>query len=176
MITYKKASSTEELNQILELQKSNLPQGLSKEELKEEGFLTVKHSLEIIQKMNDKCPHTIAKFNDEVIGYALSMTKSFASEIEILKPLFLEISKIISNENYIVMGQICVGKEFRKQGVFRGLYKFMKEKVARDYDLIITEIDAQNMRSLSAHKFVGFRKIKTYFSNNQEWVIVALKG
>ncbi|QNM84929.1 GNAT family N-acetyltransferase [Polaribacter pectinis] len=175
MITYTRTKSIIELKQILELQSKNLPNDLSSNEKKKEGFVTVQHTLDVLEKMHKVCPHTIAKFNNKVVGYAMSMTKDFAEEIDVLKPMFLEINNIISNENYIVMGQICVDKEHRKKGVFRSLYNFMKEEVAKDYKCIITEIDAENTRSLNAHKSVGFKHLKTYVSNKQNWVIVSLK-
>ena len=89
MITYSRASTLEELEQILTLQKNNLPENLSHKEKIEQGFVTVKHSLEILKRMNDECAHTIAKNNNKVVGYALSMTNNFASEIEVLKPMFI---------------------------------------------------------------------------------------
>lgn len=176
MITYTTSKSNEELMQILELQKRNLQENLEDEEKVLQGFVTVKHSLEILQQMNNTCPHTIAKQNNKVIGYALSMTKNFASDIDVLKPMFLEISKTIKEENYIVMGQICIDKEYRGIGVFRGLYKHMAEEVCKsNYDIIITEIDVKNERSLNAHKNIGFKNRKDYFFENKNWRIVSLK-
>lgn len=176
MITYSKTSSIEELKQVIELQKRNLPQDLSEKEKQEEGFVTVKHSLEILKKMNDVCPHTIAKENNKVIGYALSMTKDFALDIEVLKPMFLEIFKSVSDENYVAMGQICIDKKYRGIGVFRGLYQFMKTEVCfKNFSSIITEIDIKNTRSLRAHKSIGFEKIKDYKYGSKDWRLVVLK-
>lgn len=176
MIYYTKSSSIEELKQILSLQKKNLAQNLSEIDREIQGFLTVEHSLEILKKMNDACSHTIAKSNNNVIGYALSMTKDFANEIEVLKPMFLEISKSVSYDNYIVMGQVCVDKEYRGIGVFRGLYEFMKTEICSSrFSSIITEIDTKNTRSISAHESVGFEKIKDYKSGSKDWRLVVLK-
>lgn len=172
MITYTKTTSTEDLKQILELQKRNL----STDKKKNEGFVTVEHTLEILTKMHNTCPHTIAKHHDKIVGYALSMTKDFAEDIAVLKPMFLEINTIIPDENYIVMGQICIDETYRKKGIFRGLYIFMKTEVAKGYQLIITEIDMKNSRSFNAHKSIGFKILKTYVSNQQEWVIVYLEN
>lgn len=176
MIQYTRASSAEDLKQILELQKKNLPNGLSEKEKLKDGFVTVHHSFKILKEMNDTCAHTIAKFDDKVIGYALSMTKSFGDKIEVLKPMFDEISKLEKCNNYLVMGQICIDKEYRGKGLFRGLYNFMKTKVcATLFDEIITEIDVKNNRSINAHKAIGFETLKEYMANNQKWRIVSLK-
>jgi nitrite reductase/ring-hydroxylating ferredoxin subunit len=176
MIQYTKAQSNNELAQILELQKNNLFENLSEEEKKEHGFVTIKHTFDILKAMNDVCPHTIAKHEDKVVGFALSMTKEFAEDIEVLKPMFHEISKLVSDENYIVMGQICIHKQYRKQGVFKGLYEFMKTVICfNTFNAIITEIDIKNERSLNAHQAVGFERLKDFKAGDKNWRIVLLK-
>ena len=174
-ITYCRASTDEELNLILKLQKQNLPDSLSKSEIENEGFLTVVHTFEILKQMNDCCPHIIAKNGGEVVGYALSMHPKFADGIEVLRPMFSEINKIISgNLKYIIMGQICVYKNYRKKGIFRGLYGFMSQELKANFDIIITEVNAKNVRSLNAHKAVGFQVLKEYSADNKNWVIISL--
>lgn len=175
-ITYYRASITEELNQVLKLQEDNLPKKLSISEKEKEGFLTVHHTFDILKQMNDACAHILAKHNDEVIGYALCMTKAFKAKIPVLIPMFNEIESVISKDTkYIIMGQICVSKDYRKQGVFRGLYEFMSKSLKSEFNVIITEVDTKNTRSLNAHKAIGFENMKTYKSNNQHWEIIGLE-
>jgi len=174
-IIYCRASTDEELNQILDLQKQNLSSSLSLTEKENEGFLTVVHTFDILKQMNDCCAHCIAKHENKVVGYALSMHPKFADGIEVLKPMFTEINKIISgNLQYIIMGQICVDKKYRKRGIFRGLYDFMKQELQTTFDNIITEVDAENVRSLNAHLAVGFEILKEYDANNKHWIIISL--
>ncbi|WP_052085232.1 GNAT family N-acetyltransferase [Cellulophaga sp. E6(2014)] len=73
------------------------------------------------------------------------------------------------------MGQICVSKNHRTQGVFRGLYAHMKKHLEQKYDTIITEIDSLNNRSMQAHKAVGFKEMVRYTTNEQEWVVVRMQ-
>jgi len=174
-IIYCRASTDEELNQILKLQKQNLPNILSLSEKEIEGFVTVDHTFEILNQMNDYCPHIIAKHEDKVVGYALCMHPKFANEIDILKPMFLRLDRISSKDsNYMVMGQICIDKNFRKTGIFRGLYSFMRKELQNKFDAIITEVDAENIRSLNAHKAVGFSTIIEYKDNKRHWNILSL--
>ncbi|WP_445748478.1 GNAT family N-acetyltransferase [Polaribacter sp.] len=176
MITYTQTKTLEELMQILALQKVNLLENLSVQEKQQQGFVTVKHTIDILKKMHEACPHTIAKFNDRVVGYALSMTKEFSNDIEVLKPMFLEIEKKQISKNYIVMGQICIDKEFRKNGIFRGLYNFMKTEICKgNFDDIVTEIDINNKVSLNAHQAVGFKNCVDYNYQGKTWRIVTLK-
>ncbi|GAA4890065.1 hypothetical protein GCM10023311_12780 [Flaviramulus aquimarinus] len=173
-IIYKKAITNNELHQILELQHRNIPTSISKEEKQNEGFVTVHHDFETLKTMNDACAHSIAIHNNEVIGYALSMVKDFKDAIAVLKPMFQEIEiSIKPMVRYIVMGQVCVDKPYRKQGIFRGLYEFMRLNLKPDFDFVITEVDAKNTRSLNAHYAIGFKVLKTYISNNQKWVLLS---
>ena len=138
--------------------------------------MTIKHTLEILKAMQQACPHTIAKHEGKVVGFALSMTKDFANDIAVLRPMFDEISKLVSTEKHLVMGQICIDKEFRKQGVFRGLYQFMKTVICLNtFDAILTEIDLKNHSFLKANESVGFVQLKDFKNENRSWGIVALK-
>lgn len=174
-IIYCRASSDEELNQILKLQKQNLPRTLSVSEKENEGFVTVDHKFEILKQMNDYTPHVIAKQGEKVVGYALCMHPKFADGIEILKPMFKQIDKVFSKpETYIVMGQVCVDKTYRKMGIFRGLYNFMKQELKENFNYIITEVDAKNTRSLNAHLAIGFTIIKEFYTDETDWIIISL--
>lgn len=175
-ITYTIAKTNDELEQILTLQQSNLFRNVSEEEKKEEGFVTIEHDFDILKAMNDVCPHTIAKYGDEVVGYALSMHPSFGDKIDVLEPLFdLLRQDNLNIEKFIVMGQVCVSKNHRKKGIFRGLYEAMKKNVAPEFDVIATDINAKNLRSLQAHYAVGFNHIANFNSEGQDWVVVTLK-
>jgi ribosomal protein S18 acetylase RimI-like enzyme len=175
MIQYQLTKTMQELKQILVLQQLNLSKNLSAQEKKEQGFVTLEHSFQELKKFHDIYPHSIAKFNNKVVGYALSMDVSCKNEIELLKPMFDEIDAIYS-DSYIAMGQICIDADFRGKGVFKGLYSLMQETFASKYTAIITEIDAANLRSMNAHQKIGFTELTRYFSNNQEWVIVILES
>ncbi|AZJ34317.1 GNAT family N-acetyltransferase [Tenacibaculum singaporense] len=176
MIEFTTATNPTELLQILELQQQNLPENLSEADKKEQGFVTVRHNLELFQKMNDVHPHIIAKSNGLVVGYALSMSKVFRNDIPILIPMFDEIDTTSEGSKpYILMGQVCIDKHYRGKGIFRGLYAKMKEEFSGIYNSIITEIDEKNTRSVNAHKAIGFRTLKTYTSNDQDWEIVYLE-
>lgn len=172
-IQYKRASNLAELEQIIALQKSNFSVSISPEEKIEEGFVTVQHSLELLEKMNDACAHIIAKVEDKVVGYALVMLSGFQNEIQVLVPMFERIDALIPNEkNYVVMGQICVSKEFRKQGIFRGLYNFYKTEFKNKFDYLITEVDANNTRSIQAHEAIGFKTKESYLEDGKLWNII----
>ncbi|WP_242156234.1 GNAT family N-acetyltransferase [Aestuariivivens sediminis] len=174
-ISYQRAASDDELRQILALQQKNLPQSLSLKEREQEGFVTVVHSFELLKQMNAACSHIIAKYQGEVIGYALCMTKDFKLKIPVLIPMFNEIESVITDTStYVVMGQICIDKHMRGLGIFRGLYEYMSRTLKNKFNMIITEVDIKNTRSSNAHKSVGFRLLTHYESNHQGWELIGL--
>ncbi|TVZ56560.1 acetyltransferase (GNAT) family protein [Lutibacter sp. Hel_I_33_5] len=179
MIRYHRVKNDEDLEDILALQKRNLGINLSDDEKLHEGFVTLQHDFEILKKMNDACPHFVAKKEGKIIGFALSMLKEFKDEIPLLIPIFKEIDTEIRNQNindnYIAMGQVCIAKEARGKGVFRGLYTTMQSEFKNKFDSIITEVDTKNLRSSNAHKSMGFKLLKNYTSNHQLWEIIILK-
>ncbi len=180
-INYKACSSKEELLGILQLQKSNLFSSLSPEESEKEGFLTCEHNYELLKKWNNAAAHIIAVQNDSIIGYLLTMTSEASEDMLILKSMFQIFNEVeylgkpISMYNYLVVGQVCIAKGYRGQGVLYKLYKLYLSRYKNNFDFAITEIAVRNKRSLQAHIKNGFQEIFKYKSaEGEEWCIVIL--
>lgn len=177
-VFFQKASSDQDLSQIVALQKSNLPAGLTEEERRAQGFVTVVHTTELLADMNRTHQHIVAKSDDQVVGYALCMLRDFAANIPVLVPMFQTIEQLswkerpLNSASWLVMGQICVAKEWRGKGVFEGMYQKMKETLSPHFEYCITEVDARNTRSLRAHEKVGFQELERYQSDQVEWVLI----
>lgn len=172
-IHYERSTSVDQLKMILELQQGNLPSQLQPEELKSEGFVTVRHALDLLIRMNQICPHIIARSGDDLAGYVLCMHPVFADDIEVLRSMFRRVKKLLTKDcPYMVMGQVCVDKPYRKKGVFRGLYNYMRSELRTDYEVIITEVDQQNKRSLHAHYSIGFEDLLIYKSGGRVWHLI----
>lgn len=179
MITYTTSKSEEDLQGILQLQKANLPINLTQEEMASQGFVTVVHSLPDLQKMNEIKQHIIAKDDDKVVAYLLAMTSASKNDIIILKPMFQSFDNLsfhgkrVSDYTYIVVGQVCVDKQYRGQGILDNCYATYKETFQPEYDFAITEIATQNTRSINAHKRIGFTDLYIYAApDGVEWSIV----
>ena len=179
MIEYTTSKTKDELSGILDLQKANLSNVLTKDEIITQGFVTVDHSYDQLKNLNDIENHIIAKDNDKVIAYLLAMTQQSRFDLPILIPMFERFEKIlfrnklISDYNYIVVGQVCVEKSYRGKGILDNCYAAYKNQFASKFDFAITEIASTNLRSLNAHKRIGFIEIDTYNSNDKtEWCIV----
>lgn len=176
-------SSEEELQQILDLQQKYLARNTGKEEMQSQGFLTVRHTPELLKKMHSLAPSIIIKDGDEVVAYALVMLRECRDLIADLVPMFntldnLEYQRVqhqgkpLVEYSFYVMGQICVAKEYRGQGLFDMLYQKHREVYAHQFDFIVTEIATRNTRSMRAHERVGFKTIHTYRDDLDHWAVV----
>lgn len=179
MITYTTAQTKTDLEGILELQRANLTRNLSPEVIKSQGFVTIQHTYSQLAKLNDLEAHLIAKDGDRVIAYLLAMTAASKYDISILDPLFDSFDKLeyqekkVSDYQYIVVGQVCIDKDYRGQGVLDACYAAYKEFFGKKYDFAITEIARHNVRSLKGHQRIGFKEIHAHQEDNQtEWVVV----
>ena len=67
--------------------------------------------------------HRFCEDGSTLAGYALVMPRALKNSIPVLVPMFGLLDtlsyegKAVSALRYYVMGQICVGKEYRGQGV-----------------------------------------------------------
>src|SRR6185436_10677566 len=138
-------SSDSDLEKILALQKLYLKGANSAEEEKDQGFLTVEHNLDLLKKMHEADPSIIVKDNGVLAGYALTMPPSCRELVPVLFPMFESLDNIIhrgkpvSTHDYYVMGQVCVAKAYRGQGIFDLLYQGHKKFYQDKYDLLVTE-------------------------------------
>jgi GNAT superfamily N-acetyltransferase len=178
-VSYRTASSDEDLHQILALQQRNLEEGLSPREVRDQGFVTVRHDFALLRSMNDAAPHIIAVSDGQVVGYALVMLRSFRDRIPILQPMFATLGRLTYRErpvngyHYCIMGQVCIDKPWRGQGVFGGLYQALRRHYSEEYDLVITEVAQRNGRSIRAHEKVGFELLHRYpAADGEVWDLI----
>jgi ribosomal protein S18 acetylase RimI-like enzyme len=171
-------STDKELQQILELQKMNLRGVNDQTTEKEQGFVTVTHTLKKLQQLNGYERSVIVKDNQELAGYALVMTIECSTAIPELFPLFERLNKLmyngrpVSTYRFYTMGQICVAATYRGRGVFDMLYRQHKEAFSQKYDFVITSIATRNVRSIRAHERIGFKKLEMFTDDLDEWMVV----
>lgn len=179
----KNAASDEELRQILELQGSNLTDALDPDERRAEGFVTLRHDLALLREMNAPWPHVIATpaGRAEVVAYALVMLPALRARLPLLGPMFERLDRLeyrgraLGTHRWYIMGQICVAKAHRGRGLVERLYAAHRVQMSPHFDLVITEIDRTNPRSVRAHEKAGFEIVEEYRSDTgDDWVIVAL--
>lgn len=172
------ARSTKDLQQIIALQHVNHKLSLSDEERLENGFVTLRHDLEQLQQMMESVPQVVARSTKGIIGFALVLLKEHANMFPILHSMFeifdetIYKGQILGNTSYYVMGQVCIDKDYRGQGIFQRLYQEQKRLLSSSFDLCLTEASVHNKPSMRAHQKVGFKILKEYSDHTDDWAML----
>jgi ribosomal protein S18 acetylase RimI-like enzyme len=169
-----------ELKQIIGLQETNLRASVGEEVAEDQGFVTAVHDPKVLAAMNAAAASVIAKDGTKVVGYALTMLREFADDVPALVELFDRQDNAVykggrlGDEDYIVMGQICVAEEARGQRLAGRMYKYMRACYSLRFPYVVTAIDARNTRSLKVHEKVGFKVLDEFRAeaSGKDWVLV----
>jgi ribosomal protein S18 acetylase RimI-like enzyme len=172
--------TNERIDNLLALQQQNLKNNLDVVTQQSQGYLSFSYTTAIMQRMMHAEPQPIAYANGQIIGYALATPLKVCQTIDLMLPLLNMFNQLIyngkplSDYQYYVMGQVCVHAGYRSIGVFDALYAKHRTLFADRYDFVVTEIAADNLRSIAAHQRVGFQTLHRYFDalSQKTWVVV----
>jgi hypothetical protein len=179
MVTIELSETQADLEGIIALQRINHTKALDEAARKVQGFVTMEYTVPQLLQMSGAYRHVIAKLDGQVAGYALVMLEQQRAPFTFLLPMFDHIEasrfkgKAIRDTRWFVMGQVCIARAARGQGVFDAMYATMREQMQHDFDLIATEVSEHNGPSLGAHQRVGFSTIETPEPQKDEWRVIA---
>lgn len=177
-ILIKRVSENWEIEGIKSLQEENRITNISQEEREKEGFVTASYSIELLKKMHHFEPTVIACQDHKIVGYAMVTVKELYGEHDLLDGLFDAINRMtyqglpLKKAKVIIVGQLCVAKPYRGQGLVPKMYQYFKECLMDKYDYCITDISEANERSIKAHEKCGFKIINTLEYEGVKWHIV----
>ena len=178
MLIVKQVTDFSELEGIRNLQEANLKKNIPEEEAEAEGFVTAEYSIEFLEKLHRAYPSIIAKDEGQVVGFALVASKSIRHDHDLLADLFNTIDKIIfknqplKDARYVVVGQLCVARNYRGRGLVQQMYQHFKSCLSGEFDYCLTDVAADNPRSLKAHIKSGFQVVDTLTYGGLNWNIV----
>lgn len=176
MITLQLVKSQEEMKGVLALQQANLRNNITQEEAETQGFLMAEYDLDFLELLNQKSPGIIAKDGEKVVGYSLVALPETARQHPLLADLVQNIERCIFEgkpvENYAIVAQLCVSKEYRGQDLVQKLYGSFREHYANRYTYCVTDVAQANHRSLKAHQKRGFQVIDSLDYGGIGWNIV----
>lgn len=177
-IIIKRVSDAEELTGIKALQMVNLKSRLDPASWTQQGFVTAEYPIELLQRMHEAEPSVIAKDGDQVIGYTLASTRAIHGGHPLLDDLFEQVDRHsyrgypLKDLQYLIMGQICVAKDYRGMGLVQRMYTCFRDAMSQKYACCVCDIDRANPRSLKAHMNTGFRVIGELTYGGSTWDIV----
>ncbi|MCU7370338.1 hypothetical protein PEC18_05490 [Paucibacter sp. O1-1] len=166
-VEYTLVRAPHDVEQILALQAENHRDTVDPETAQREGFTSVRYEPSVLHAMNRAYPSAIAASGDVLAGYCLMMAQQFRHAVPILEPMFSLFDRLewrgeplAGNPRWFVMGQVCVARAFRGQGVFDGVYHKLRDAYAPQFDFVLTEISQRNTCSMRAHQRVGFETLQ----------------
>lgn len=177
-VTIKFVDSLDEIRGIKQLHDLNLKKNLSPEQQKSQGFVTFEYSLDFLKTIHEVHPSIIAVDEGKVVGYVLVVTR----ESRKLHPLIDSFVEVLSGVDYqgvkidtlsfCLVGQLCVAQSHTGQGLVQRMYHAYQARHAGDYDYLITDVDAENPRSLKAHLKTGFQVVGSLTHEQSRWDII----
>lgn len=172
--------SNADLEGILALQQANLRQNLTDDVATEQGFVTLRYTLHQMRQMHRAGPSIIAKDGDKVVGYVITTLPETRQFVPELANLFDQIDTLTYQNRplpayaYYVAGQVCVADGYRGQALLDRMYAHHQTVYSNRFQLLITDISAQNTRSLRVHERIGFQSLQRFHEPTvgEEWIVV----
>jgi len=155
MIEYRRAQP-KDYSVILSLQSANFIANLSEGERKE-GFLSAQFTPEQTAQIAEDLGTTVALVDGRVRGFLCAFRKEFdtgspviAKMIESYDRLRFHGTPLRGFASYIY-GPVCIDREFRRQGLLRGLYEAQKKDLGGQFEVGVAFVSRSNPHSLQAH-------------------------
>jgi ribosomal protein S18 acetylase RimI-like enzyme len=105
-------------------------------------------------------------------------TRKLLGEHDLLDDLFSQIDRQayrgtrLSESNYVLVGQLCVAKEYRGRGLAGKMYELFKSELSGRFDYCLTDVQVSNPRSIRAHLRSGFQILGELSYGGSPWKIV----
>src|SRR5258705_39424 len=103
-----------DLEQILALQRRNLPRSIDPRAIADQGFVTVEHTLDVLRRMHEMEASILAREGGLLAGYALVMPVACRTLIPVLEPMFQRLERL--RGPFFLLGQNCVDPPLRAHG------------------------------------------------------------
>lgn len=167
--------SVADLEGIRLLQQQNLKALLPREEALREGFTTAVYTQDFLQEMHGIHPSVVARSEGRVVGYALVTFPELRHGHPLLEDLFGKLDavrfrgRLLREAGYVVVGQLCVGKDFRGMGLVQAMYGLFREGLSDRFAYCACDVDRENPRSLKAHTRTGFEVVDTLAYGGALW-------
>ena len=178
MITRIAAES--DIEEILDLQSSNLYSNLSSTELAD-GFVTTPITVQQIKTILAQEGLFVVEQNNKVVGYAFTGSWGYFSQWDIFPYMLSRLTQIqfhgqtITADNSFQYGPVCIAKSLRGTIAFPQLFATMRSNLAKKYPIGITFINQINQRSLKAHQKLNLKIIDEFeFDRNKYYTLAFL--
>ncbi|KAJ3080509.1 hypothetical protein HDU99_008192 [Rhizoclosmatium hyalinum] len=181
------ASTDAHITQIKTLHNANLRRLLPVEVQERDGFVTAEYEVEYLAHIHKSTPAVVALAQvdgaEKVVGYVLAATKTDSMSHNLLKDLvhFVDSNssyngKPLASTNYIVVGQLCVAKEFRGAALAKRMYQHYAEVYLKSgkFECAVTDVVSTNVISLRAHEKAGWVIVDSLSFEGVDFKVIVL--
>jgi hypothetical protein len=155
LIKYRKATPAE-YGDILRLQSANFIANLSAQE-RESGFLSAQFTADQTAQIAEDLGTTVAVVDDHVVGFLCAFRNDFETGSPVIAKMLQSYERLtfdgrpLSDFESYIYGPVCIAREYRRQGLLRGLYEAQKKDLAGQFEVGVAFVSRANPHSLSAH-------------------------
>jgi hypothetical protein len=154
-IEYRRAQP-EDYSAILALQSANFVANLTEQE-RHEGFLSAQFTPQQTAQIAEDLGTMVAVVNDRVVGFLCAFRQEFDTGSPVIAAMLDSYdrltfqNKALRSFNSYIYGPVCIGREFRRRGLLRGLYEAQRKVLAGQFEIGVAFVARNNPHSLSAH-------------------------
>ena len=166
---------------ILRLQSVNYIVNLTPEE-REEGFLSAQFTPAQVAEMNEDLGITIAMVEGKVAGFLCAFRREFQTGSPVIAKMLETYDRVqfqgqpLSRSNSYIYGPVCIGREHRRGGLLRGLYKAQVADLAGRFDVGVAFVARNNPHSLQAHiAGLGMAEVGEFDVKGNSYAILAFQ-
>lgn len=141
---------------VVDLNKANFIANLAETE-RRDGFLSAVFSLEQTAAMAEDLGTTVAVVDGVLAGFLCAFRNDFnhgspvvAKMIESYERLSFHGALLNTYKSY-AYGPVCIHRDYRRQGLLRGLYEAQKRQLAGRFEVGVALIARSNQHSMEAH-------------------------
>ncbi|MEO6919813.1 MAG: hypothetical protein ABI171_12505 [Collimonas sp.] len=141
---------------IIKLQLENTPGQLSETE-KLQGFVVSSMDEQQLAAINQALGILVAMDGDRLAGFVCMAPTTMQPRHPVVDAMLATLAdqqfggKSLLRQRVFVYGPVCIGKQWRGQGILQKLFAAVKIYTRADYDIGAAFIDDRNPHSLAAH-------------------------
>ena len=165
---------------ILNLHHLNTPENLTKEQQKSQGFIVSKMDEPQLDKINQDLGILVATDKNTIMGFVCLHRINHEPLPPIVHAMLDKLpearfrGKPLEPSKVFLYGPVCLGIEYRGQGILRKLLVTVKQRMAAEFSIGLAFIDDANPHSLDAHvKGLGMEAILPFTFHGAGFQMVA---
>jgi predicted GNAT superfamily acetyltransferase len=174
-------ATPDDYSAILRLQSANYIGNLAPEE-RIEGFLSAEFTPAQVAEMAQDLGTSIAVSAGELAGFLCAFRREFNTGSPVIAKMLEAYDSVrfggkpLSRWNSYIYGPVCIGREYRRRGLMRGLYQAQVTELAGQFDVGVAFVARNNPHSLQAHVAgLGMAEVGDFDLKGNRYVILAFR-